>query len=89
MKVKCYTHDRRVMLIPNGNPRFEQFRILIHREDGSHCDSKTIAVGEKLMSRGHWEAMTIPLEDESILLTRQEEKTPAEELLKEIFEGTS
>lgn len=45
MKIKCYAHDRRVMMLRD---KLIPTEIIIHRDDGSHCDTKSLRQGKKL-----------------------------------------
>lgn len=41
MKLKCYTHNRRVMLLPSTN--------FVHRSDGTKCDTTSVLCGDQIM----------------------------------------
>jgi hypothetical protein len=42
MKLKCVLHDRRIMIFPAFDSNAET---VLHREDGSHCETKSVRVG--------------------------------------------
>lgn len=54
--LKCSEHKRRVMSIPSGNVNSPRPNVVVHRSDGSHCDTKTMAIGKALIRLGLWEA---------------------------------
>lgn len=61
MKIKCYTHDRRVMMLRDKDIPVE---VIIHRNDGSHCNTATLVLGNTLL---HYRA---EVQSEPVILKR-------------------
>ena len=47
MKIKCWTHNRRVMMLRDKGLPVE---VIVHRNDGSHCDSYKLVQGSKVLA---------------------------------------
>lgn len=80
MKLKCKDHDRRVLIIQEKEVPLD---VLLHRNDGTRCDSKYVVMGEKLIMYQLGIILGVDPDhmlrgadrkepDDSILLTRKE-----------------
>jgi hypothetical protein len=43
MRLRCKTHEKRVMVIESD--KVDSGMVAIHRQDGKHCDSRLLSIG--------------------------------------------